>query len=74
MGVAKLLLKFAQKELAAWSYREVSCGRISGLVSFEPDIVLVQLDGTQLRLEPGQAVIPHSPDRELTVPEASARR
>jgi uncharacterized protein (DUF427 family) len=62
--------------LAAWSYRESypEVGRISGLVSFEPDIVSVQLDGTQLRLEPGQTVIPHGPDRELTVAEASARR
>ncbi|HKN59483.1 MAG TPA: DUF427 domain-containing protein, partial [Gemmatimonadaceae bacterium] len=62
--------------LAAWSYREAypEVGRISGLVSFEPDIVSVQLDGTQLRLEPGQTVIPHGPDRELTVAEASARR
>jgi len=50
------------------AYSEV--GRISGLVSFEPDIVSVQLDGVQLRLEPGQTVIPHGPDRELTVAEA----
>jgi uncharacterized protein (DUF427 family) len=50
---------------AAWSYREAypEVGRISDLVSFEADIVSVQLDGTQLRLEPGQAVIPHGPDR-----------
>ena len=62
--------------LAAWSYREAypEVGRISGLMSFEPDIVSVQLDGTQLRLEPGQTVTPHGPDRELTVAEASARR
>ena len=62
--------------LAAWSYREAypEVGRISGLMSFEPDIVSVQLDGTQLRLEPGQTVIPHGPDRELTVAEVSARR
>jgi len=62
--------------LAAWSYREAypEVGRISGLISFEPNIVSVQLDGTQLRLEPGQTVIPHGPDRELTVAEASARR
>ena len=62
--------------LGAWSYREAfsEVGRISGLVSFEPDIVSVQLDGAQLRLEPGQAVIPHGPDRELTVAEARARR
>jgi uncharacterized protein (DUF427 family) len=58
--------------LAAWSYREAypEVGRISGLVSFEPDIISVQLDGTQLRLEPGQTVIPHGPDRNLTVAEA----
>jgi len=58
--------------LAAWSYREAypEVGRISGLVSFEPDLVSVQLDGAQLRLEPGQTVIPHGPDRDFTVAEA----
>ena len=62
--------------LGAWSYREAlsEVGRISGLVSFEPDIVSVKLDRTQLHLEPGQTVIPHGPDRELTVAEAHARR
>ncbi|HYT20184.1 MAG TPA: DUF427 domain-containing protein [Candidatus Polarisedimenticolia bacterium] len=62
--------------LAAWGYREAypEVGRISGLVSFEPDIVSVQLDGTQLHLEPGQTVIPHGPDRELSVAEAHLRR
>jgi uncharacterized protein (DUF427 family) len=62
--------------LGAWSYREAfsEVGRISGLVSFEPDIVSVQLDGTQLHLELGQTVIPHGPDRELTVAEARPRR
>jgi uncharacterized protein (DUF427 family) len=57
---------------AAWSYREAyrEVGRISDHVSFEPDLVSVQLDGTRLRLEPGQAVIPHGPDRDLTVAEA----
>jgi uncharacterized protein (DUF427 family) len=65
-----------EARLAAWSYPEAypEVGRISGLVSFEPDIVSVHLDGTQLHLEPGQTVIPHGPDRELTVAEASARR
>ena len=60
---------------AAWSYPEAypEVSRISDLVSFEPDIVLVQLDGTQLRLEPGQSVIPHGPDRNLTVGEALPR-
>ena len=57
---------------AAWSYRDAynEVGRISDLVSFEPDIVSVELDGTQLHLEPGQAVIPHGPDRDLDVTEA----
>ena len=50
------------------AYTEVS--RISNLVSFEPDIVTVHLDGAQLHLEPGQEVIPHGPDRNLTVDEA----
>jgi len=36
-------------------------------LSFEPDI-------KQLQLEPGQAVIPHGPDRELTVAEVLPRR
>lgn len=60
--------------LAAWSYREAYAEvcRISGLVSFEPDVVSVQLDGTQLRLEPGQTVIPHGPDRDLAVEEGAS--
>jgi uncharacterized protein (DUF427 family) len=58
--------------LAAWSYPDAyaQVGRISNFVSFEPDIVSVQLDGRQLRLEPGQAVIPHGADRDLDVSEA----
>jgi uncharacterized protein (DUF427 family) len=62
--------------LGAWSYREPfsEVGRISGLMSFESDIVSVELDGVQLRLEPGQTVIPHGPDRELTVAEARERQ
>src|SRR5262249_29341854 len=57
--------------LAAWSYRDAytQVGRISDLVSFEPDIVSVELDGVRLRLEPGQTVIPHGPDRELDIGE-----
>jgi uncharacterized protein (DUF427 family) len=58
--------------LAAWSYREAYAGvaRISDFVSFEPEVVSVRLDGSQLHLEPGQTVIPHGPDRDLTVGEA----
>jgi uncharacterized protein (DUF427 family) len=57
---------------AAWSYLEAypEVGRIKGFVSFEPDMVSVQLDDIQLRLAPGQTVVPHGPDRDLTVAEA----
>jgi uncharacterized protein (DUF427 family) len=56
---------------AAWSYLDAWPGvtRISGLVSFEPDKVEVHLDGSRLRLEPGQSVVPHGVDRDLTTDE-----
>jgi Domain of unknown function (DUF427) len=56
---------------AAWSYQNAwtEVRRISGLVSFEPDKVAVYLDGIQLMLEPGQTVISHGIDRDLTVRE-----
>src|SRR5262249_37312149 len=58
--------------LAAWSYPDAypEVGRISNLVSFEPDIVSVHLDGIQLHLEPGQTAIPPSPDPTLAAAEA----
>jgi uncharacterized protein (DUF427 family) len=61
---------------AAWSYRQAyaEVGCISDFVSFEPDIVSVQIDGMPIHLEPGQTVIPHGPDRELTVEEARPRQ
>jgi uncharacterized protein (DUF427 family) len=57
---------------AAWSYENAwtEVRRISGLVSFEPDKIEVYLDGARLRLEPGQSVIPHGIDRDLTLDEA----
>jgi uncharacterized protein (DUF427 family) len=60
---------------AVWSYRKAypGVGRISDMLSFEPDLVFVELDGAQLHLEPGQMVIPHGPDRDLTVGEALPR-
>jgi uncharacterized protein (DUF427 family) len=60
---------------AAWSYRHAytEVGRISDFVSFEPDLVSVQIDGLQIHLESGQTVIPHGPDRNLTVAEALPR-
>jgi uncharacterized protein (DUF427 family) len=62
--------------LAVWSYPEAypEVGRISNFLSFEPDIVSVELDGKQLHLEQGQTVIPHGPDRELTVAEGLATK
>jgi uncharacterized protein (DUF427 family) len=61
---------------AAWSYEDAwpEVGRISGLISFEPDKVAVHLDGTRLRLQPGQTVIPHGPDRDLTTDEVAPGR
>jgi len=62
--------------LAAWSYPEAypEVGRIANFLSFEPEIVTVEIDGKRLRLEPGQSVIPHGPDRELTIAEVLPRR
>jgi uncharacterized protein (DUF427 family) len=61
----------ADARQAAWCYPDAyaQVGRISNFVSFEPDIVSVYLDGTQLHLEPGQSVVPHGPDRNLDVAE-----
>ncbi len=61
---------------AAWAYEDAwtEVDRISGLISFEPDKVEVHLDGTRLRLEPGQSVIPHGPDRDLTTDELAPGR
>jgi uncharacterized protein (DUF427 family) len=56
---------------AAWSYLDPypEVRRISNLISFEPEIMRVHLDGPQLGLEPGQSVVPHGPDRNLDVEE-----
>jgi uncharacterized protein (DUF427 family) len=58
---------------AAWSYKDAwpEVRRISGLISFEPHKAEVHLDGVRLRLEPGQTVIPHGIDRDLTPGEVS---
>jgi len=65
-----------EARLGAWSYREAyaQVGRINDLVSFEPDIVSVHLDGVQLHLAPGQTVIPHGPDRDLDVPKVIGKQ
>ncbi|HVE31296.1 MAG TPA: DUF427 domain-containing protein [Mycobacteriales bacterium] len=60
---------------AAWSYRQAwpEVGRVANLVSFEPQKIDVYLDGTKLRLEPGQNVIPHGIDRGLDPDEILTR-
>jgi uncharacterized protein (DUF427 family) len=56
---------------AAWSYRapfeEVE--RITDLVSFYPEKLTITLDGERLEPAPGQNVLPHGPDRNLSVDE-----
>jgi uncharacterized protein (DUF427 family) len=56
---------------AAWSYRapfeEVE--RITDLVSFYPEKVTITIDGEKLEAEPGQTVLAHGPDRNLSVDE-----
>ena len=54
---------------AAWSYLDAwpEVGRVAGFISFEPDKIQVSLDGRQLRLEPGQSVIAHGIDRDLSL-------
>jgi uncharacterized protein (DUF427 family) len=61
---------------AAWSYEDAwtEVRRVSGLVSFEPDKIEVSLDGRRLRLEPGQSVVPHGVDRDLTAGEVAPGR
>ena len=58
---------------AVWSYESAftEVRRISGHLSFEPEHVEVYLDGGRLVLEPGQSVIPHGVDRDLTTDELS---
>jgi uncharacterized protein (DUF427 family) len=60
---------------AAWSYREAytEVARVSELISFEPDKVTVHLDDKQLHLEPGQTVVSHGVDRDLTLHELSGQ-
>lgn len=59
----------------AWSYPEAwpEVGRVSGLISFEPDKVDVFLDDRKLVLEPGQSVTPHGIDRALDPDEVLSR-
>jgi uncharacterized protein (DUF427 family) len=57
---------------AAWSYLAAwpEVGAVAGFISFEPNLVEVSLDGQQMRQEPGQSVIAHGVDRDLSLDEA----
>jgi len=57
---------------AGWSYLDAwpEVGAVAGFVSFEPDLVEVTLGGIRMRQEPGQSVIPHGVDRDLSLDEA----
>jgi uncharacterized protein (DUF427 family) len=61
---------------AAWCYTNAwpEVGRVSNLVSFEPDKVDVYLDDKQLHLEPGQTVVSHGVDRGLDPDEILTTR
>ena len=56
---------------AAWSdgapFEEMA--RIADLVSFEPDKVTITIDGEKLEPAPGQTVLPHGPDCNISVDE-----
>jgi uncharacterized protein (DUF427 family) len=56
---------------AAWSYRAPfeEAGRIADFVSFYPEKLTITLDGEKLEPVPGQTVLPHGPDRNLSVDE-----
>jgi uncharacterized protein (DUF427 family) len=57
---------------AAWSYLNAwpEVGAVAGFLSFEADLVEVSLDGKRMRQEPGQSVVPHGVDRDLSLDEA----
>ena len=56
---------------AAWSYRAPfkAVARIADLVSFYPKKGAITIDGEMLEVAPGQNVIAHGPDRNLSVDE-----
>jgi uncharacterized protein (DUF427 family) len=56
---------------AAWSYRAPfeEVARIGDLVSFYPEKLEITIDGEKLEAAPGQNVIAHGPDRNLSVDE-----
>lgn len=60
---------------AAWSYEDAftEVERVDTLLSFEPDLVEVYLDGVRQSLAPGQLVTAHGIDRALDPDELRSR-
>jgi Domain of unknown function (DUF427) len=56
---------------AAWSYRAPfeDVQPIADLISFYPEKMTITIDGEKLEPAPGQTVLPHGPDRNLSVDE-----
>jgi uncharacterized protein (DUF427 family) len=65
-----------EKHHAAWYYPQAweEVKRITNMVSFEADKVDIEIDGVRLTLEPGQNVISHGADRNLTPEEVTSRQ
>ncbi|HEY3748880.1 MAG TPA: DUF427 domain-containing protein [Pseudonocardiaceae bacterium] len=63
--------EIGQRGRAAWSYPEAwpEVAKVADMVSFEPDMIDVYLNGRKLALEPGQTVVPHGIDRGLAPDE-----
>jgi hypothetical protein len=59
---------------AAWSYRAPfeEVDRIADLVSFYPEKLTITIDGEKLEPAPGQNVLAHGLDRNLSVDEIGA--
>jgi uncharacterized protein (DUF427 family) len=58
---------------AAWSYERpfTEVDRVNTLVSFEPDLLEISLDGVRQQLAGGQLVTPHGLDRGLEADEVN---
>jgi hypothetical protein len=57
----------------AWQQGPLAAGAVGRFLVPDP-LPERLLDGARLRLEPGQSVIPHGPDRDLTTDEFALGR
>jgi hypothetical protein len=62
----------------AWQQGPLAAGSVGRFLVPDPLperlLYAEHLDGARLRLEPGQSVIPHGPDRDLTTDELAPGR